>query len=202
MKKHIYLAKLVLIYSLSTLRVGSRTNIKLAKWKTLARDFVQHWIARWNAENDFHFPFKNWQILTECKVAKNIGLRSLVGKYFLHVGIRRLILFVTRGNSLESGQWRQRARRFLEVPRRSSGPHQPIHILEISFTVFSLESWQRYFPSTSQPKMAQKCVHQSCGKTYTDSEEECFYHPGPPIFHEGQKGKLWFVNLALIGLWK
>ncbi|CZT01572.1 related to zinc-binding protein [Rhynchosporium agropyri] len=36
--------------------------------------------------------------------------------------------------------------------------------------------------------MAQKCVHQSCGKMYTDPEEECNYHPGPPIFHEGQKG--------------
>lgn len=37
-------------------------------------------------------------------------------------------------------------------------------------------------------KMAQKCVHQSCGKMYSDPEEECLYHPGPPIFHEGQKG--------------
>ncbi|KAG9235647.1 Pyruvate/Phosphoenolpyruvate kinase-like domain-containing protein [Amylocarpus encephaloides] len=37
-------------------------------------------------------------------------------------------------------------------------------------------------------KMAQKCVHQSCTKQYTDPEEECHYHPGPPIFHEGQKG--------------
>lgn len=36
--------------------------------------------------------------------------------------------------------------------------------------------------------MAQKCVHQGCGKTYTDAEEVCRYHPGPPIFHEGQKG--------------
>ncbi|RAL63746.1 hypothetical protein DID88_003393 [Monilinia fructigena] len=36
--------------------------------------------------------------------------------------------------------------------------------------------------------MAQKCVHQSCGKVYTDPEEDCLYHPGPPIFHEGQKG--------------
>jgi hypothetical protein len=36
--------------------------------------------------------------------------------------------------------------------------------------------------------MAQKCVHQSCGKIFTDPEEECHYHPGPPIFHEGQKG--------------
>ncbi|RFU35978.1 hypothetical protein B7463_g342, partial [Scytalidium lignicola] len=34
----------------------------------------------------------------------------------------------------------------------------------------------------------QKCVHQSCGKTFTDPDEECSYHPGPPIFHEGQKG--------------
>ncbi|CAD6446643.1 a054c1a9-af72-4334-b59e-6aaffa5facdb [Sclerotinia trifoliorum] len=36
--------------------------------------------------------------------------------------------------------------------------------------------------------MAQKCVHQSCGKVYTDPEEDCLYHPGPPVFHEGQKG--------------
>ncbi|KAI1641200.1 Pyruvate/Phosphoenolpyruvate kinase-like domain-containing protein [Biscogniauxia mediterranea] len=37
-------------------------------------------------------------------------------------------------------------------------------------------------------KMAQKCVHQGCGKQYTDPDEVCKYHPGPPIFHEGQKG--------------
>jgi len=36
--------------------------------------------------------------------------------------------------------------------------------------------------------MAQKCVHTGCGKIYTDPDEECNYHPGPPIFHEGQKG--------------
>ncbi|KAG6058998.1 hypothetical protein E4U17_007139 [Claviceps sp. LM77 group G4] len=34
----------------------------------------------------------------------------------------------------------------------------------------------------------QKCVHQGCGKTFTDATEKCEYHPGPPIFHEGQKG--------------
>ncbi|ORY62214.1 Pyruvate/Phosphoenolpyruvate kinase-like domain-containing protein [Pseudomassariella vexata] len=32
------------------------------------------------------------------------------------------------------------------------------------------------------------CVHKGCGKTYTDPEEVCSYHPGPPVFHEGQKG--------------
>ncbi|KAL9944821.1 hypothetical protein D7B24_002706 [Verticillium nonalfalfae] len=36
--------------------------------------------------------------------------------------------------------------------------------------------------------MAEKCVHQGCGKLYTDPEEVCVYHPGPPVFHEGQKG--------------
>lgn len=36
--------------------------------------------------------------------------------------------------------------------------------------------------------MANKCVHQGCGKAYTDPDEVCRYHPGPPIFHEGQKG--------------
>ena len=36
--------------------------------------------------------------------------------------------------------------------------------------------------------MAQKCVHKGCGKTFSDPEEPCIYHPGPPEFHEGQKG--------------
>ncbi|KAF2859833.1 chord-domain-containing protein [Piedraia hortae CBS 480.64] len=36
--------------------------------------------------------------------------------------------------------------------------------------------------------MAQKCVHIGCGKTFANSEEECIYHPGPPVFHEGHKG--------------
>lgn len=33
-----------------------------------------------------------------------------------------------------------------------------------------------------------KCVHSGCGKVFSDAEEDCFYHPGPPVFHEGQKG--------------
>jgi hypothetical protein len=36
--------------------------------------------------------------------------------------------------------------------------------------------------------MAQKCVHKGCEKVFTDAEEPCVYHPGPPVFHEGQKG--------------
>lgn len=36
--------------------------------------------------------------------------------------------------------------------------------------------------------MAQKCVHKGCGKVFTDPDEPCVYHPGPPEFHEGQKG--------------
>ncbi|MCJ1292895.1 hypothetical protein MMC34_004448 [Xylographa carneopallida] len=36
--------------------------------------------------------------------------------------------------------------------------------------------------------MSQKCAHKGCGKKFTDPEEPCTYHPGPPIFHEGQKG--------------
>ncbi|KAK8083495.1 CORD and CS domain-containing protein [Apiospora saccharicola] len=36
--------------------------------------------------------------------------------------------------------------------------------------------------------MAQKCVHKGCSKEYSDPEEVCNYHPGPPVFHEGQKG--------------
>ena len=34
-----------------------------------------------------------------------------------------------------------------------------------------------------------KCVHKGCGKQYTNpSNPPCIYHPGPPEFHEGQKG--------------
>jgi hypothetical protein len=36
--------------------------------------------------------------------------------------------------------------------------------------------------------MAQKCVHKGCDKTFVDPDEPCVYHPGPPVFHEGQKG--------------
>jgi hypothetical protein len=36
--------------------------------------------------------------------------------------------------------------------------------------------------------MAEKCVHKGCGKIFTDPEESCVYHPGPAVFHEGQKG--------------
>ncbi|KAL4886478.1 chord-domain-containing protein [Aspergillus karnatakaensis] len=36
--------------------------------------------------------------------------------------------------------------------------------------------------------MATKCVHKGCGKVFTDPDEPCVYHPGPPVFHEGQKG--------------
>lgn len=36
---------------------------------------------------------------------------------------------------------------------------------------------------------ALKCTHKGCGKVFTDPEEPCYYHPGAPIFHEGQKGQ-------------
>ncbi|PWY89739.1 chord-domain-containing protein [Aspergillus heteromorphus CBS 117.55] len=36
--------------------------------------------------------------------------------------------------------------------------------------------------------MASKCLHKGCGKEFTDADEPCVYHPGPPVFHEGQKG--------------
>ncbi|KAF2428872.1 chord-domain-containing protein [Tothia fuscella] len=36
--------------------------------------------------------------------------------------------------------------------------------------------------------MAQKCVHKGCGKVFTNPDEPCTYHSGPPVFHEGQKG--------------
>lgn len=65
------------------------------------------------------------------------------------------------------------------------------------------DNWRHHCPCascTSDPQerrpsiMAQKCVHQGCGKMYTDQDEVCRYHPGPPIFHEGQKGKSYVTN--------
>ncbi|RKF56979.1 Cysteine and histidine-rich domain-containing protein 1 [Erysiphe neolycopersici] len=46
--------------------------------------------------------------------------------------------------------------------------------------------------------MAQKCVRLSCGKFFTDTEEPCFYHPEPPIFHEGKKE----ILTAILQGWK
>jgi hypothetical protein len=46
--------------------------------------------------------------------------------------------------------------------------------------------------------MAQKCVHKGCGKAFTDAEEACVYHPGPPVFHEGQKGMFFSLCRSLI----
>jgi hypothetical protein len=41
-----------------------------------------------------------------------------------------------------------------------------------------------------------KCVHKGCGKVFADPEEDCVYHPGPPVFHEGQKGKSKYLVAA------
>lgn len=55
--------------------------------------------------------------------------------------------------------------------------------------------------------MAPKCVHKGCGKEFTDPDGQCFYHPGPPVFHEGQKGKdlvaspIQFLNLKISTQW-
>jgi hypothetical protein len=45
--------------------------------------------------------------------------------------------------------------------------------------------------------MAQKCVHQGCGKQFTDPTEKCEYHPGPPVFHEGQKGQSRYIVIVI-----
>lgn len=52
---------------------------------------------------------------------------------------------------------------------------------------YTFETWG-VLPLTI--KMAQKCVHRGCEQEYTDPDEVCRYHPGPPVFHEGQKGEI------------
>jgi hypothetical protein len=58
-------------------------------------------------------------------------------------------------------------------------------------TSFLSDELQLSFQSVSQNinMAAAKCVHKGCGKIFTDPEEPCLYHPGPPEFHEGQKGR-------------
>lgn len=48
--------------------------------------------------------------------------------------------------------------------------------------------------TTVTDNMAQKCVHKGCGKVFADADESCVYHPGPPIFHEGQKGRFFTMG--------
>ncbi|KAA8893721.1 HSP20-like chaperone [Sphaerosporella brunnea] len=42
--------------------------------------------------------------------------------------------------------------------------------------------------TTTEAPVEQKCTHKGCERTFTDPNEICYYHPGAPIFHEGQKG--------------
>ncbi|KAI0798328.1 Pyruvate/Phosphoenolpyruvate kinase-like domain-containing protein [Xylaria sp. FL0064] len=53
-----------------------------------------------------------------------------------------------------------------------------------------LQAWKSRIVGRMTPSvdMAPRCVHQGCGKEYSDPDEVCRYHPGPPVFHEGQKG--------------
>ncbi|KAL8831367.1 MAG: hypothetical protein Q9170_005330 [Blastenia crenularia] len=48
--------------------------------------------------------------------------------------------------------------------------------------------------------MPEKCVHKGCGKTFNNPDEDCVYHPGPPVFHEGQKG-VWTPTLDSFQSW-
>jgi hypothetical protein len=61
----------------------------------------------------------------------------------------------------------------------------------------SRKAYVAYVDSVISPaNMAQKCVHQGCGKSFTDPDaEDCLYHSGPPVFHEGQKGDI-FRNIS------
>ncbi|EGD73171.1 hypothetical protein PTSG_04884 [Salpingoeca rosetta] len=43
---------------------------------------------------------------------------------------------------------------------------------------------------TDEVKPGQPCTNNACNATYVDemsNEEECLYHPGAPVFHEGYK---------------
>ena len=81
---------------------------------------------------------------------------------------------------------------FKTLPSKTGDEGQ---LLDQPYRLISLEkkrpSRSIAIPQThTSTQMAQKCVHKGCGKVYTDPDEPCVYHPGPPEFHEGQKGKL------------
>ncbi|KAL3470595.1 HSP20-like chaperone [Aspergillus californicus] len=74
---------------------------------------------------------------------------------------------------------------FLDESPLTPPPLRPLFLVKDLPFVESCYSAIIYPQSTS---MATKCVHKGCGKVFTDPEEPCVYHPGPPVFHEGQKG--------------
>ena len=66
----------------------------------------------------------------------------------------------------------------------------------VIYTVTSLPAFSSIHNGLSscigiqQPgRMTNKCVHKGCGKNFDDFDEECIYHNGNPVFHEGQKGR-------------
>ncbi|KAI1294300.1 Pyruvate/Phosphoenolpyruvate kinase-like domain-containing protein [Xylaria venustula] len=50
-----------------------------------------------------------------------------------------------------------------------------------------LQAWKRRMVGRMIWDDMGTCVHQGCGKEAIP-DEVCRYHPGPPVFHEGQKG--------------
>src|SRR5690242_20702511 len=75
----------------------------------------------------------------------------------------------------------------MAVPVKAN-PRQPQDKFSLPSAFLYSKVLIRLSLTLSHTMAEQKCVHKGCGKTFTDPSEECVYHPGPPIFHEGQKG--------------
>lgn len=73
-------------------------------------------------------------------------------------------------------------------PTTGEGQDLTLHICLFSQLVSRVNLSRRNWEA--QLFIMSKCVHSGCGKVFSDPNEDCLYHPGPPVFHEGQKGKL------------
>ncbi|XP_064594966.1 cysteine and histidine-rich domain-containing protein 1-like [Liolophura sinensis] len=62
--------------------------------------------------------------------------------------------------------------------------------LEKQMNDLSLQGESNEKPSTGEITIGTTCKNNACGKTYqgeSSNSEDCVYHPGTPVFHEGLK---------------
>eukprot|EP01103_Thecamoeba_quadrilineata_P020509 TRINITY_DN8847_c0_g1_i1.p1 TRINITY_DN8847_c0_g1~~TRINITY_DN8847_c0_g1_i1.p1 ORF type:complete len:388 (+),score=61.82 TRINITY_DN8847_c0_g1_i1:23-1186(+) len=76
----------------------------------------------------------------------------------------------------------------LALSRERSGPNPKT--LSLSSTASqTLTDKEDIFVIPSPKTSTYKCTHNGCGQTYTEGDgSQCYYHSGPAVFHEGQKG--------------
>ncbi|KAI3332542.1 Pyruvate/Phosphoenolpyruvate kinase-like domain-containing protein [Ustulina deusta] len=119
-------------------------------------------------------------------LGNNIGYPILDGvmKPELEQAIDRVLAATTKAGK-KAGFFASSGEQAKKTDRASEHKPQFWRVKSVILQAWKSRAVGRIFSSAA---MAQRCVHQGCGKEYSDPDEVCRYHPGPPVFHEGQKG--------------